>query len=72
VTTGVPVSFTPFTQTGPFGGAGAGLQLVSGGSLVSLGGSRTDVLSLKINLGSLPQLPAATYTGTLYVQAQEF
>jgi hypothetical protein len=34
--------------------------------------SRTDVMAFNINLtgGTLPQLPAATYTGTLNIQAQ--
>jgi len=72
VPTGLPTSYTAFTQAGPFGAAGASLQLITTGSLLSLGGSRTDTLSLKIDLTSLPQLPAATYTGTLYLQAQEF
>jgi len=72
VPTGLPTSFTAFTQTGPFGAAGASLQLIATGSLLSLGGSRTDTLSLRINLTTLQQLPAATYTGTLYLQAQEF
>jgi hypothetical protein len=72
MTTGVPVAYTPFTQSGAFGGAGASLGLLNLSSIVSLGGSRTDNLSLKIDLSTLPQLPAATYTGTLYLQAQAF
>ena len=64
---------TALTNTVVFGGANAGLQL----SNVAITGanensSRTDALSFNINLtgGTLPQLPAATYTGTLYIQAQ--
>lgn len=72
VPTGTPTTFTAFTGTTPFGGAGAGLQLWTLGGIVSLGGSRTDVLSLEINLSSLPQQPAATYTGSLFLQAQAF
>ncbi len=72
VPTGTPTTFTSFMSTGPFGGAAASLQLWSVSGLVSLGGSRTDVLSLEINLSSLPQQPAATYTGSLFLQAQAF
>lgn len=71
VTTGVPTAFTPFTQTAPFGGAGAGLMLLntSPGFLTLPGGSRTDVLNLEIDLSGVPALPAGTYTGTLTLQA---
>jgi hypothetical protein len=72
VTTGTPVSYTAFTGSGPFGGAGASLQLYAQSSFLSLGGSRTDNLNLEINIASLPQLPAATYTGTLILEAQAF
>ena len=56
-----------------FGGAGAGLQLrntaITGANKVS---SATDIMAFNINLtgGTLPQLPAGTYTGTLNIQAQ--
>jgi hypothetical protein len=72
VPTGSPTSFTAFTQSAPLGPAGAGLLLYSQGSLISLGGTRTDSLSLEINLTTLPQTPAGTYTGTLILQAQAF
>jgi len=70
VTTGAPTSYTPFTQTAPFGGAGASLDLVSTtlGLFVTTG-NRTDVLNLRINLSGLSSLPAGTYTGTLTLQA---
>jgi hypothetical protein len=72
--TGTPTSFTPFTGTNPVGTAGAGLLLYSTSSLLTLGcfpaSCRTDTLNLEINLGSLPQLPAGTYHGTLLLQAQ--
>jgi hypothetical protein len=64
---------TALTTTGPFGGALAGLQLanvaITGANRAS---SRTDVMAFNINLtgGTLPQLPASTYTGTLNIQAQ--
>ena len=60
-------------NTVAFGGANAGLQLAS----VPITGAnknanRTDNMVFNINLsgGTLPQLPAATYTGTLNIQAQ--
>lgn len=64
---------TALTNTVAFGGANAGLQLanvaITGANKNS---SRTDVMAFNINLsgGTLPQLPAATYTGTLNIQAQ--
>lgn len=72
VSTGVPTSYTAFTQTSPFGGAGSSLLLVNVGTILSLGGSRTDNLNLEIDLTTLPQLPAAVYSGTLILQAQAF
>jgi hypothetical protein len=60
-------------NTVPFGGALAGLQLanvaITGANRTS---SRTDAMAYNINLtgGTLPQLPAGTYTGTLNIQAQ--
>jgi hypothetical protein len=64
---------TALTSTVAFGPASAGLQLAN----VSITGanksaSRTDNMAFNINLsgGTLPQLPAATYTGTLNIQAQ--
>jgi hypothetical protein len=69
VTTGVPTTYTPFTQTAPFGAAGAGLELVNESFGFTAGGNRTDVLNLEINLSGVPKLPAGTYTGTLTLQA---
>ncbi len=70
VPTGTPTSFTAFTQSSPFGGA-SGLELFSQSWFLYAGtGSRTDALDLEINLTGLPQLPAGTYSGTLYIQAQ--
>lgn len=50
---------------------GTGLQMAN----VAINGlnrsaSRTDAMTFNINLSTLPQLPAATYTGTLNIQAQ--
>jgi hypothetical protein len=33
-------------------------------------GTHVDAMAFNINLTTLPQLPAATYTGTLNIQAQ--
>lgn len=64
---------TALTNTVAFGGANAGYQManvaITGANKNS---SRTDVMAFNINLtgGTLPQLPANTYTGTLNIQAQ--
>lgn len=61
---------TALTGNTPWG-TGTGLQMenvaISGTNRSS---SQTDVMTFNINLSSLAQLPAATYTGTLNVQAQ--
>jgi hypothetical protein len=64
---------TGLTNTVAFGGANAGLQLtnvaITGANKNS---SRADAMAFNIDLsgGTLPQLSAGTYTGTLNVQAQ--
>jgi hypothetical protein len=64
-------AFTALTSTVPFGGANAGLLLSTTPILGNnKTGSRTDVMNFNINLLTLPNLPAATYTGTLTIQAQ--
>jgi hypothetical protein len=71
VTTGIPTTYTAFTQSNPFGGAGASLELLSQGFFILSGSSsRTDALQLEIDLTNQPQLPAGSYSGTLYIQAQ--
>ena len=65
---GLPTAYTPFTQSNPI--AGASLLLYCELFMMGANGSRTDTLNLEINLEDLPQLPAGTYTGTLYLQAQ--
>jgi hypothetical protein len=64
-------AFTALTNTVPFGGANAGL-LLSSTKIVGFNktGTRNDVMNFNINLSPLPNLPAATYTGTLTIQAQ--
>jgi hypothetical protein len=66
---------TALTNTVPagggFGAANAGLQLANVAITgANKGSSRGDAMAFNINLSSLPQLPAATYTGTLNIQAQ--
>lgn len=62
---------TALTSTVAYGAANGGMQLAN----VAITGanksaSRTDAMAFNINLSTLPQLPAATYTGTLNIQAQ--
>jgi hypothetical protein len=68
VPTGSPLTYTPFTRSNPMSSASLLLlcELFMGGG----NGSRTDTLNMEIDLEDLPQLPAGTYTGTLYLQAQ--
>lgn len=64
-------AFNALTNTVPFGGANAGLQLSSTPILGNnKTGQRTDVMNFNINLTPLPSLPAGSYTGTLTIQAQ--
>jgi hypothetical protein len=71
VPTGTPTSFTPFTQSSPFGGGGASLQLFQQSYIRhEVATSRTDDINLEIDLSGQPQMPAGTYTGTLYIQAE--
>ena len=65
--------YTSLTSSVAFGAASAGLRLrttsITGANKNS---SATDIMAFNIDLsaGALPQLPAATYTGTLNIQAQ--
>ena len=64
---------TALTATAPFGAANAGLQLANVAvTAANRHSSRTDLMAFNIDLstGTLPQLPAAVYTGTLNIQAQ--
>lgn len=67
-----PAAALTNTITG-FGGAGAALQLANIPiTTTNRSGSHADVMSFNIDLstGTLPQLPANSYTGTLNIQAQ--
>jgi hypothetical protein len=75
VATGLPTSYTTFTQTGHVTSATASATLeLFNVTLTSANrsGTRSDNLALEINLASLPQIPAATYTGTLVLLAQAY
>jgi hypothetical protein len=64
---------TALTNTVVFGAANAGLKLANVPiTVANRNAKRTDVMAFNINLtgGTLPQLPANTYTGTLNIQAQ--
>jgi len=64
-------AFNALTNTVPFGGANAGLQLSSTPILGNKRtGMRNDVMNFNIDLAPLPNLPAGAYTGTLTIQAQ--
>ena len=63
--------FTSLSTVTPFNAAASGLLLFT--QTINSGnrsGSRTDSMAAQLNLTSLPQLPADTYTGTLRIQAQ--
>lgn len=64
---------TALTNSAAFGGGNAGLRLANVAIAAgNFSGSRTDAMTFNIDLsgGTLPSLPAATYTGTLNIQAQ--
>lgn len=70
--TGAPTIFTPITQTNPVGPAGGTVLLfteaVTGANKVKTRGPEN--LELDIDLTTLPNQPAGTYTGTLRLQVQ--
>lgn len=71
MSTGTPTSYTAFTQTAALGTASAGLTLFTQALTSSnRNANRTDNLSLEINLTAIPQLPAASYSGSLILAAQ--
>jgi hypothetical protein len=65
------VSYTAFAQGTPFSGAsGLNLATQTFSTAIATSGNVIDTLSLQIDLGSQPQLPAGSYTGTLNIIAQ--
>ncbi len=69
-TTGTPTTYTAFTQTGPFNASSSALLVWRTSNLATLNSGRTDTLQLMIDLTSIPELPAGSYTGTLMLQVQ--
>ncbi len=68
---GTPTTYTAFTQSNTLGAANGGLLLFTQSlSSSNRESSRSDNLSLEINLSTQPQLPAGNYTGLLNLQAQ--
>ncbi len=68
---GIPTTLTAFTQTNALGSTNGGLKLFSQAlSISNREGTRTDAVTMQVNLTATPQLPAGTYTGTLNVQVQ--
>jgi hypothetical protein len=73
MTTGLPATFTAFTQNGigGVGTAGGSLRLfsfnITGGANKT--GSRTDNLDLRLDLVGFPTLAAGAYTGVLNIRA---
>ncbi len=69
--TGLPTTYTPFTQTNPVGPAGGSLcffsETITG---INKNKTRTDNLDVRINLTTSPPVPTGTYTGTLRIQAR--
>jgi hypothetical protein len=66
-------AFQALTNTEPFGGAGAGIQLSNFFTIIGpFGRTHNDTMNFNINLsgGTLPSLPPGTYTGTLTIRAQ--
>jgi hypothetical protein len=74
VSTGLPTTFTPFTQNAiaGAGSAGGSLNLF----LIGIGitgtnkqGTRTDNLELQLDLTGFPDLPVGNYAGTMNIRA---
>jgi hypothetical protein len=63
--------FSPVNQTGPFGAAGAALPTFSVKITgTNRAGVRVDTMGFNLNLSALPNLPADSYSGTLFIQAE--
>ena len=60
-----------FTQSGPLA-ANSSLLLYTTNSLATLLLNQTQTCNLRIDLTSLPNLPAGIYSGSLIIQAQAF
>jgi len=63
--------FAACVNTVAFGGANAGLRLANVAiTNANRASNRADLMAFNIDLTGVTQLPAATYTGTLNIQAQ--
>jgi hypothetical protein len=73
MTTGLPTTYTPFTQAAMagVGTAGGSLVLFSDNIIGTNKGilTRTDNLALQLDLAGFPDLPVGTYSGTLNIRA---
>ena len=73
MTSGLPTTFTAFTQAAVAGAGTAGGSLllfsenISGPNKGAM--TRTDNLGLQLNLAGFPDLPVGDYTGTLNIRA---
>ena len=64
-------AYRTITNTVAFGGAAAGRQLYRVGiNAANRNSTHVDTMLFNINLSTIPQLPAGTYTGVLNIQAQ--
>ena len=64
-------SYTPFTQLGPLA-TRSSVLIYQSNSLATLLLNQNQTCNLMIDLTSLPQLAAGSYSGTLIIQAQAF
>lgn len=71
---GVPTTYSPFVQSNPMTGSSGSLFLFEQRTNGKFGaaGSSTKQLNLEINLVNQPQLPAGSYSGIMFIQAQVF
>jgi hypothetical protein len=73
MTTGLPTTFTPFTQASVAGAgtAGGSLELFRDVIIGTNKGTltRTDDLDLQLDMVGFPDLPVGTYSGTLNIRA---
>ena len=64
---GAATAYSAFVQSGPFA-SGSSLLIWQEASTGTSLATRTDTLSMKIDLTAIPSLSPSTYTGTLYLQ----
>ncbi len=71
---GFPTTYSPFVQSNPITGSLGSLLLFEQKTHGRFGAARSNTfqLYLEINLANQPQLPAGSYTGVLFIQAETF